>query len=121
MVLELLLRMVHLDLHHLSVTDWYDQQTLGLSNSTVYWKNIADKPGTSEYARERSGKNDQMHIIVVDDKGSVTGVAGQILEKNLFISKGKDTRDQNTVTYYKDYLALNSAYLICWKVTWYCY
>ena len=98
-----------------SVTDWYDQQTLGLSNSTVSWKNIADKPGTSEYARERSGKNDQMHIVVVDDKGSVTGVAGQILEKNLFLSKGKDTRDQNVVTYYKDYLALNSAYLYAGK------
>ena len=98
-----------------SVADWYDSQTLGLTNSTVYWKNIADKPGTSEYARERSGKNDQMHIIIVDDKGDITGVAGQILEKNLFLSKGKDTRDQNTITYYKDYLALNSAYLYAGK------
>ena len=98
-----------------SVADWYDSQTLGLTNSTVYWKNIADKPGTSEYARERSGKNDQMHVIIVDDKGDITGVAGQILEKNLFLSKGKDTRDQNTITYYKDYLALNSAYLYAGK------
>ena len=98
-----------------SVSDWYDNQTLGLTNSTVYWKNIADKPGTSEYARERSSKNDQMHIIVVDDKGDITGVAGQILEKNLFLSKGKDARDQNVVTYYKDYLALNSAYLYAGK------
>ena len=56
-----------------------------------------------------------MHIVVIDDKGSVTGVAGQILEKNLFLSKGKDTRDQNVVTYYKDYLALNSAYLYAGK------
>ena len=71
-------------------------------------------PGTSEYARERSGKNDQMHIVVVDDKGSVTGVAGQILEKNLFLSKGKDTRDQNVVTYYKDYLDSQFSISLCW-------
>ena len=77
--------------------------------------------GTSEYARERSGKNDQMHIVVVDDKGSVTGVAGQILEKNLFLSKGKDTRDQNVVTYYKDYLDSQFSISLCWQVSWYCY
>ena len=49
------------------VTDWYDQQTLGLDNSTVYWKNIAPRPGTSQYADARSGKNDEMHVVVVDD------------------------------------------------------
>ena len=27
-----------------SAEDWYNQQTLGLTNSTVYWKSIADKP-----------------------------------------------------------------------------
>ena len=30
------------------VEDWYNQQTLGLTNSTVYWKSIADKPVTSQ-------------------------------------------------------------------------
>jgi hypothetical protein len=33
--------------------DWYDQQTLGLSNSTIFWKSIAPKPGTSEYASRK--------------------------------------------------------------------
>ena len=60
-------------------SDWYDQQQLGLTNSTVFWKAIAEKPGTSEYAGERSGKNDEIHIVVVDDTGSVTGIAGNIV------------------------------------------
>ena len=32
-----------------------------------------------------------MHVVVVDDTGSVTGIKGNILEKNTFISKASDT------------------------------
>ena len=31
-------------------SDWYNEQTLGLTNSTVYWRNIAQRPATSEYS-----------------------------------------------------------------------
>ena len=41
-----------------SVADWYDAQTLGLTNSTVYWKEIAPKPATNKYSLDRKGKND---------------------------------------------------------------
>ena len=34
-----------------STEDWYDTQTLGLDNATVYWKSIAPKPQTSAYAK----------------------------------------------------------------------
>ena len=95
--------------------DWYDEQTLGLSNGTVYWKNVADKPKTSQYALDRSSRNDQIHVVVVDDKGKITGVAGNILEKNLFLSKASDTKDQNVLVYYKDWLARNSANLYAGK------
>ena len=37
--------------------------------------------------KERSGKNDQIHIVVVDDTGKVSGTAGSILEKYTFLSK----------------------------------
>lgn len=95
-----------------SVVDWYDQQTLGLDNTTVYWKNIAPKPGTSQYASERSSLNDEMHVVVVDDKGSVSGVAGNILEKFANLSKASDARiSPSENIYYKDYLASNSAYI----------
>ena len=33
-----------------TVVDWYDAQTLGLTNSTVYWKSVAQKPSTSNYS-----------------------------------------------------------------------
>ena len=73
-----------------SQVDWYDQQTLGLTNSTVFWKSIAPKPVTNKYAIDRSGKNDGLHVVVVDDLGSVTGIQGQLLEKHLNLSKAID-------------------------------
>tara|TARA_A100001234_G_scaffold190286_1_gene176332 strand:- start:1481 stop:3868 length:2388 start_codon:yes stop_codon:yes gene_type:complete len=89
--------------------DWYDNQTLGLDNQLIYWKSIAPKPGTSQYAEDRSAKNDQLHIVVVDDTGKVSGTAGAILEKYTFLSKASDARISPTQgIYYKDYLASNS-------------
>ena len=73
-----------------AVVDWYDQQTLGLVNSTVYWSTIAPKPGTSVYVNDRQGTNDELHIAVVDDLGDVTGVKGNILEKHIGLSKSSD-------------------------------
>lgn len=70
-----------------TAVDWYNQQTLGLTNSTIYWKNIAPKPGTSQYAAERSGKNDELHVVVVDDSGTVSGISGNVLEKFTNLSK----------------------------------
>jgi len=100
------------DINFNSAVDWYDQQTLGLSNSTVYWKSIAPKPGTSQYATERTGKNDELHVVVVDDAGSLTGVSGNILEKWIGLSKSLDGKTSPFEgIYYKNYLANNSSYI----------
>ena len=100
-----------------SAVDWYDQQTLAL-NSPVSWNTIAPRPVDSNFSDARSGGNDGIHIVVVDDDGSVSGVQGNILEKHTFLSKALDaTRDGEapTKTYYKDYLATNSQYIYAGK------
>ena len=97
-----------------TVTDWYDGQTLGLTNATIFWKEIAPKPTTSQYVADRNGKGDAMHVVIVDDTGNVTGIKGNILEKNTFISKATDTVSALASperTYYKDYLAQGSRYV----------
>ena len=94
-----------------TAVDWYDQQTLGLTNSTVYWKNIAPRPLSSNYVTSRNGTNDSLHIAVVDDTGDVTGIQGNVLEKHLFLSKAIDgARDgENPLkTYYKEWITNNS-------------
>ena len=74
-----------------SVADWYDQQTLGLTNTTIYWKSIAPKPATNRYSLDRNGKNDSIHVVVVDDLGTITGNQGTILEKHVGLSKALDS------------------------------
>ena len=97
-----------------AVTDWYDAQTLGLTNSTTYWKSIAPKPTSTNYVTSRSGKNDEMHVVVVDDDGTLTGVKGNILEKHLGLSKALDAvSDVNSPqrNYYKQFLADYSSHV----------
>ena len=94
--------------------DWYDQQTLGLTNSTVLWKSIAPRPRTSNYAATRGGRFDTMNIAVVDDNGGITGAEGNVLEKYNGVSKAADaTFDAaNPVrSYYKKYISNNSSYI----------
>ena len=94
--------------------DWYNNQTLGLTNSTVYWKQIASKPVTNQYSTNRNSKNDAMHVVIVDDNGTITGVQGSILEKHISISKASDSVSAVSSpqrTYYKDYLANFSEYV----------
>ena len=61
-----------------TVTDWYNQQTLGLTNTTISGDQIAESPSTTEYAKQRNSKYDEFHVLVVDDTGSVTGTAVQL-------------------------------------------
>jgi len=97
-----------------TVTDWYDGQQLTLDNATIFWKEIAPKPVSSAYVTDRSGLNDGMHVVVVDDNGTITGVKGNVLERNTFMSKASDTVSAVSSperTFYKDFLAQGSQYI----------
>ena len=95
-----------------SQQDWFDQQTISLTNSTVYWNTLADRPGTSAYAAARNSRFDEVHVVVVDDAGSVTGNAGSVLEKHLALSKAKDAEySLGSTSYWRKYLANNSRYV----------
>ena len=88
--------------------DWYDNQVLGLENSVVYWKSLAPRPSSNNYVTKRKGKNDGMHIAVVDDFGTISGVQGAILEKHISLSKAEDAIsavNSPQKIYYKQYLA----------------
>ena len=67
---------------------------------------MADRPSTSEYAKGRSSRYDEMHLVVVDDTGKVTGTSGNVLEKWVGLSKATDAKvSPSTNIYYKDYIA----------------
>ena len=94
--------------------DWFEQQTVGLSTGldAVQWDQIADRPSTSAYAASRGGRFDEIHVIVFDDKGTITGNAGTILEKHLNLSKAKDGEySAGSPSYWRKYLKTNSKYI----------
>jgi len=91
-----------------SVSDWYDNQTLGLTNTTIYWKSIAPKPTSNRYSLDRNGKNDGLHVVVVDDLGTITGNQGTLIEKHIGLSKALDSVsavNSPQKIWYKNYLA----------------
>lgn len=96
------------------VKDWYDEQFLELTNTRILWSSIAPKPTTTQFALDRNSKNDAIHIAIVDDIGSVTGIQGNLLEKHLFLSKAEDAVsavNPAQKNWWKSYLAQFSDYV----------
>ena len=93
--------------------DWFDQQQITLTNTdNIQWNQIAERPGTSSFSDTRSSKFDEMHVVVVDDDGDVTGNAGTILEKHLNISKAKDGEfSAGSASYWRKFLENGSGYI----------
>ena len=101
--------------------DWFDQQKITIATGfvgtaeaelTINWNNIADRPFTSDYANSRGSRFDELHILVIDALGTITGNAGTILEKHLNISKASDAQfSVGSPSYWRKYLANNSEYI----------
>jgi len=81
--------------------------------STWAYKDEFDaSPGTSEGAARIGGSNDEMHIIVIDEKGYISGVENAVLEKYAFVSKASDNKKPDgTNNYYKDVINGRSEWL----------
>jgi hypothetical protein len=73
-----------------SAPDWYDSQSITLDNGSIAWNTLAPRPGTSRFASSRGSRFDELHVVVVDATGGVTGNAGTVLEKHVSLSKAKN-------------------------------
>ena len=99
--------------------DWFERQEIVLTSTDangnplkIEWDAIADRPSTSTYAASRGGRFDEVHVVVIDDKGTITGNTGTILEKHLNLSKAKDAEySVGSTSYWRKYLATNSQYI----------
>lgn len=77
-----------------------------------YYDVVTGSPGTSPYASDRSGSGDEIHVIVVDEDGDISGVPGTILESYSKLSKGADAKTpQGDTNYYVDVLYNRSKYI----------
>ena len=96
-----------------SAVDWFGTQQITLTNGdAIQWDQIADRPGTSAYAAARSSKNDELHVVVIDDNGTITGNSGTIIQKSLNVSKAKDAEySAGSSSYWKKVLENSSEYI----------
>jgi phage tail sheath protein FI len=69
-------------------------------------------PGTSVYAANKGASNDELHIIVIDEDGDISGIANTVLEVYPFLSKASDAKnDDGSSNYYKEVIFRNSDYI----------
>ena len=95
-----------------SEVDWFSQQYITLTNSNIQWNSIAQPPGTSAFAEPRGSRFDEVHIVLIDDLGTITGNAGTVLERHLGLSKATDAEfSAGSTAYWRKYIAANSAYI----------
>jgi len=81
-------------------------------SSWTYSSNFDSTPATTVWASDRSSSNDEMHIIVIDTNGRISGIAGTILEKYPFVSKASDAKNPDgSSNYYKEVINSKSKYL----------
>jgi len=80
----------------------------------AYRTQFTATPNTSTYVASKgnSNANDEMHIVVVDEDGLISGTAGTVLEKYAFVSKANDAKDDSgNSNYYKNVIAAQSQYI----------
>jgi phage tail sheath protein FI len=78
----------------------------------TYKAEFDSAPGTSTYATSVGGSQDEMHIIVIDEDGAISGTQNTILEKFAFVSKASDAKKPDgTNNYYKNVLNARSEYI----------
>ncbi len=78
----------------------------------VKWLNVAPRPGTSLYANAAGGRNDEIHIVVIDIDGKITGTAGAVLERFVNVSKATDAKTSvGETNYYPEVLKQRSEYI----------
>jgi len=76
---------------------------------------LVDKaPGTSAYVSERGGSGDELHIVVVDEDGGITGTKGEVLEVYNALSKASDAKTPQGETNYYPTVIQNKSNNIYW-------
>lgn len=72
-------------------------------------------PNTSNYAATVTGQSvakDELHVVVVDEDGLISGTANTVLERFANLSKATDAKgDDGSSIYYKEVLFRNSRYI----------
>ena len=77
-----------------------------------YYFNFSAPPTTTDDVSNAGGSNDEMHIAVIDEDGSISGTAGTILETFEGVSQAHDAKDASgNSNYYPDVIYRDSKFI----------
>ena len=77
-----------------------------------YYFQFSGPPTTTDDVSAAGGSNDELHIAVIDEDGSITGTAGEILETFEGLSQAHDAKDASgNSNYYPDVLYRTSKFI----------
>jgi phage tail sheath protein FI len=80
--------------------------------SWQYSSEFSSQANTSSYASSKGSSFDELHIVIVDGTGNISGTANTILEKFAFLSKAGDAKNEDgSSNYYVDVLNSKSKYI----------
>ena len=86
-------------------------------SSWTYANEFDTGPGTSAFASARGGSNDEVHVVVVDEDGLISGTPNTILERFAFLSVASDAKsDDGSDNYLVN--VINNASEYVWFGTW---
>lgn len=81
-------------------------------SSWAYASSFDAAPGTSTFATNKNASRDEMHLVVIDQGGLLTGTVGTVLERYPFVSKASDAKNTDGSTnYVKDIVNERSQYI----------
>ena len=85
----------------------------GANNSLGTWGQYFNMaPTTSDYSIALGGRNDELHVLVFDEDGLFSGIAGTLLESYSYLSKVKGAQKENgTSNFYQDVINSSSKYI----------
>ena len=79
-----------------------------------HWDLVEAAPGQSNYVNQQgnTAASDELHIVVIDEDGAVTGRPGEVLEVFQRLSRATDAKDENgAALYYKEVINQSSRYV----------
>ena len=81
--------------------------------ATWPWKlYFSAAPGTSTYVSNLGGTHDELHIVVIDNLGIISGIPGSVLETFGFVSKAVDAQNaQGASIYYPNVIDSTSSWI----------
>jgi hypothetical protein len=81
-------------------------------NAWAYKDNFDAPPKTSSFVSALGGKNDEIHIAVIDEDGLISGVKNTVLETYPFLSVAKNAKNADgSSNFYKDVLKNRSQWI----------